>query len=147
MTEEERNKMMRSNWEMQMNALGYDASGNWLPRYAPMTGEEPTEFSIQSHYPLTEKERDALLDSDLDYTKEITFNTKHGKEVTFIKPIRCKDCRYYAVKDYWGNFHGLPVLGASDQPTCTKWGGGDCLTKPDGYCYLAEKKEAEHGDS
>ena len=32
MTEEERGKMMRSNWEMQMNALGYDASDISLPR-------------------------------------------------------------------------------------------------------------------
>lgn len=56
------------------------------------------------------------------------------------KIVRCKDCRHFAVKDYWGRFHGVPVLGASDQPTCTKWGGGDCKTSPDGYCFLAERR-------
>jgi hypothetical protein len=32
MNEEEKREMARSNWEAQMNALGYDASGNALPR-------------------------------------------------------------------------------------------------------------------
>ena len=47
---------------------------------------------------------------------------------------------YFEIKDFWGELNGIPVLGASDQPTCTKWGGGDCKTSPDGYCFLAERR-------
>lgn len=54
--------------------------------------------------------------------------------------VRCKDCLYLEIKDFWGEFNGIPVLGASDQPTCTKWGDGDCKTSPDGYCFLAERR-------
>lgn len=54
--------------------------------------------------------------------------------------VRCEDCKYFEIKDFWGEFNGIPVLGASDQPTCTKWGDGDCKTSPDGYCFLAERR-------
>lgn len=96
---------------------------------------------MELNNPLTEEERDKIFDVDLEHTPAITYHTKHGRDVTFINPIRCKDCKYYEVKDYWGDFRGIPVLGASNQPACMKWGGGDCATRPDGYCYLAEKRE------
>lgn len=54
--------------------------------------------------------------------------------------VRCEDCIYFEIKDFWGEFNGIPVLGASDQPTCTKWGDGACKTSPDGYCFLAERR-------
>ena len=54
--------------------------------------------------------------------------------------VRCEDCIYFEIKDFWGEFNGIPVLGASNQPTCTKWGDGDCKTSPDGYCFLAERR-------
>ena len=50
---------------------------------------------------------------------------------------RCKDCKYFEIKDWWGEFNGVPVLAASDCPTCNKWADG-CMTNPDGFCYLAE---------
>lgn len=52
--------------------------------------------------------------------------------------IRCKDCKHYAVEDYYGNFHGYEILAASDIPTCHRWGNDACMVKPDGYCFLAE---------
>ena len=35
--------------------------------------------------PITEDEWDAITDVDFDYTNEITFHTKHGKKVVFVK--------------------------------------------------------------
>ena len=51
--------------------------------------------------------------------------------------IRCKDCKYFSVKDHW---QGM-ILGASDCPTCMRWAGGNCKTVPEGYCFLAERRE------
>ena len=41
--------------------------------------------------------------------------------------IRCKDCKYYDMFD--GVF-----------PWCSRWNKGS-TTDPDGYCFLAERKE------
>lgn len=73
-----------------------------------------------------------------------TLSVMHQDALELLKEqdriIHCKDCRYYEVKDYWVDFNGVPILGASDQPTCTKWGNTECATKPDGYCFLGEGK-------
>lgn len=62
-------------------------------------------------------------------------NKTHDNDI-----VRCKDCIYFVIKDFWGEFNGIPVLGTSNQPTCTKWGDGDCKTSPDGYCFLARRR-------
>lgn len=49
--------------------------------------------------PLTEEQWDMIADVDFDHTNRITFYTKHGKEVEFVKVIRCKDCKY-SVDEY-----------------------------------------------
>lgn len=54
--------------------------------------------------------------------------------------VRCKDCKHFEIKDWWGDFNGVPILASSDCPTCNKWGDG-CMTKPDGYCFMAERKD------
>lgn len=43
------------------------------------------ELSFTLNSPLTEEDWDAISDVDFDNTNEITFHTKHGKEVTFVK--------------------------------------------------------------
>ena len=43
------------------------------------------EMTFALHNPLTEEEWDMIEDVDLDHTPEITFHTKHGKEVVFVK--------------------------------------------------------------
>lgn len=54
--------------------------------------------------------------------------------------IRCKDCAYFEIKDWWVNLNNIPVLAASDCPTCRKWGNDECMTNPEGFCYLAKKR-------
>ena len=41
------------------------------------------EFTLD--WPLTEEQWDVLEDADLEHTDNITFHTKHGKEVRFVK--------------------------------------------------------------
>ena len=54
--------------------------------------------------------------------------------------IRCKDCKHFEIKDHWADFGGVPILATSDCPTCNKWADG-CMTKPDGYCFMAERRD------
>jgi len=79
------------------------------------------EFTLTLNSPITEEQWDMIEDIDFDYTNEITFHTKHGKEVKFVKAsaqpedyahgfvdgykqgkkdaqpeiIRCKDCKWF----------------------------------------------------
>ena len=59
--------------------------------------------------------------------------------------VMCKNCKYYEVKDLWGNFGGVSVLAASDVPTCHKWSDG-CMTEPDGYCFMGERRDDDGSD-
>lgn len=56
-----------------------------------MTGITGT-FTLNS--PLTKEDWDKITDVDFDNTRAVTFHTKHGKEVEFLKVVRCKDCKY-----------------------------------------------------
>ena len=56
--------------------------------------------------------------------------------------VRCRDCKHFEIKDHWGNFGGVPILAASNVPTCNRWSDG-CKTSPDGFCYLAERRDSE----
>lgn len=59
-----------------------------------------------------------------------------------VNVVRCRDCKHYEVKDCWADFDGVPILVASDVPTCHKWSGG-CVTNSNGYCYLGERREGK----
>ena len=43
------------------------------------------EMTLTLNSPLTEEQWDMINDFDFDHTREITFHTKHGKEIKFIK--------------------------------------------------------------
>ena len=59
----------------------------------------------------------------------------------YTQVIRCRDCRHFSVKDHWGKINGVPILGASDVPTCDAWANTECMVDPDGYCFLGDRKE------
>lgn len=59
--------------------------------------------------------------------------------------IKCKNCKYFEIKDHWGIFGSVPILAASDVPTCNKWSDG-CMTKPDGYCFMGERRDDDADD-
>ena len=43
------------------------------------------EMTLKLNSPITEEQWDAITDVDFEHTNEITFHTKHGKEVAFVK--------------------------------------------------------------
>lgn len=43
------------------------------------------EMTLTLNSPITEEQWDAITDIDFEHTNEITFHTKHGKEVKFVK--------------------------------------------------------------
>ena len=50
-----------------------------------MSEELRMEVTMHLCHPLTEEQRDYLLDVDFDHTPAVYFRTKHGKEVRFVK--------------------------------------------------------------
>ena len=84
-------------------------------------------------------------DRQNDLEKEIAYWQKQNDIVVDLVNILkaqkvnvlCKDCKYYQ-EDVWKNVYGVDIIVAHH--LCTKWGGG-CATKPDGYCFMGEKKE------
>lgn len=63
-----------------------------------------------------------------------------------VSVVRCRDCKYFEVKDCWADFGKVPIL-VSDVPTCHKWGDGECKTSPDGYCFLGEWRDGNGKDA
>lgn len=102
---------------------------------------EQFSCSCELHHPMTQDDWDKIIDVDMDNIPSVKFHTKHGKEVEYVKVIRCRDCRHFSVKDHWGNVNGVPILCASDMPTCDAWANTECMVDPDGYCFLGERKE------
>lgn len=43
------------------------------------------EFTLTLNSPITEEQWDMITDVDFDRTNEVTFHTKHGKQVVFVK--------------------------------------------------------------
>lgn len=86
------------------------------------------ELTIRLNSPLTEEQWDMIADTEFDHTKNIWFTTKHGKMVEFVKVVRCKDCKHYALSEY--NTFGIYV--------CKKRGG---VVGENDYCSRAEEGE------
>lgn len=53
------------------------------------------DLALELHSPMTEEEWDIITDVDLDHTPSVIFHTKHGKDVEYVKVVRCKDCKSY----------------------------------------------------
>lgn len=51
--------------------------------------------------------------------------------------IRCRDCRHFKL-NVWADVGGISLIVAHEM--CERWGGG-CKTSPDGFCFMAERKE------
>lgn len=62
---------------------------------------EETTLTCTLNSPLTDDDWDKITDVDFDNTSAVTFRTKHGKEVEFVKVVRCKDCENSYVFEPW----------------------------------------------
>lgn len=71
--------------------------------YGKIRGITMDEVTLTLSSPMTEEQWDMIADYDFNYTNEITFRTKHGKTVRFVKEsaqpkiIRCKECKHYEI--------------------------------------------------
>lgn len=65
-------------------------------------------------------------------SKTMTANVERVGEV-----IRCKDCKYFEL-DHIEKVESIPLIVAHE--ICTRWGNG-CKTSPDGYCFMAERRD------
>ena len=76
---------------------------------------------------------------ELERSNKITFTTPRGKEIEFVKVVRCKDCRFcMAFKDKSYGFYGH----------CRIWitraiSDHAALVDADDYCSSGERKEGE----
>lgn len=102
------------------------------------------EITFALHNPLTEEEWDAIEDIDFDHTNSITFHTKHGKDVEFVKRktgrwIPCSERLPFA--EYGESDNVLATCGHRDgEDTSVRWiktlyfnGGNWCY--PTGETY------------
>lgn len=83
-------------------------------------------MSVTLNIPLSEEDLDKIYDVDMDNTSKVTFHTKHGKEVEFVKVVRCKDCKSFS--HGYCKFHDAKFV------------------RKDGYCYWGERKDGEQND-
>lgn len=56
-----------------------------------------------------------------------------------VEVVRCKDCKYFEY-DNVEDVNGFPLIVAHE--VCMKWSNG-VITREDGYCFLAERRDAE----
>lgn len=76
--------------------------------------------------------------SDTDHLCTVSDYVHFLETMTSAQPeiIRCRDCKHFELdKPYI--IQGIPLLG---HECCNAWGDG-CKTDPDGYCFLAERRE------
>ena len=72
------------------------------------------EMTLTLNSPITEEQWDAIEDVDFDHTDSITFHTKHGKEVEFVKRKTGK----------WIKVHGYCTPGGDPVWACSECGKG-----------------------
>ena len=98
------------------------------------------EMTLTLNSPITEEQWDAITDVDFEHTNEISFHTKHGKIVKFVKvsaqPERtCVNCGRTV------NNGGWYADGRTRCPIEEHY----ALPK-DGYCHLWEKRNVADDD-
>lgn len=98
---------------------------------------------LQKNFELWLRVGEDYNEAERNMLKAVIHEVKTVPTVDAVPVVRCKDCEYYCIKDHWGDFNGIPVLAASNVPTCCKWANTECMVDPEGYCFLAEKMDKE----
>ena len=91
------------------------------------------DITLKLNSPITEEQWDAITDVDFDHTDRIWFSTKNGKEVEFIKPVFCKDCKH---REYDEDFGYMCEYDTGD-PYCT----GRNAEDDEWFCADAERRQ------
>ena len=121
---------------MKCTRCGYQTFFRMNPFPCPMCKEKERKmdsFEFTLHSPITDEEWDMITDVNFDHTDSITFQTKNGKKVRFVKEgpeiIRCRDCKHWETtwtNDFAPNYHYCPLV--------------DGTRRDDFYCADAERR-------
>lgn len=84
------------------------------------------------------------MDIAQDYKMELlgmvtALGVKHKKSAQ-PEIIMCKDCKHF-VEDVWAVMNGLPVIVCHE--ACYRWSEDGNKVGAEGFCCLAERKEAD----
>lgn len=58
------------------------------------------DFEMTLNSPLTSEDWAKITDANMEHTQSVTFQTKGGKKVEFVKVVRCQDCKHHACCGY-----------------------------------------------
>ena len=82
------------------------------------------EITLTLNSPITDEQFDLLTDVDMENTPRIVFHTKSGKEVEFLKVVRCEDCRHakecHKSVQYTRNEPNTVTIGYSPIKWCSR---------------------------
>lgn len=93
------------------------------------------KMTLTLNSPITEEQWDTITDVDFEHTSNIWFHTKSGKDVEFVKAIRCKDCK-------WSDWY----TAISGKRYCYCMETGASSRTEDDFCSYAERKTDEQTD-
>lgn len=74
------------------------------------------------------------------FTKMLLEKIENAPDKRSTPIIHCKNCKYYKLEKMY-IIQGIPCFGYE---VCTRWGVEGCHTAPNGYCFLAERKEEKN---
>ena len=98
-----------------------DAVTRAVERGRGMLGDE---IALTLNSPITDEQFDAFTDVDMENTPRIVFHTKNGKEVEYLKVVRCEDCRYanecHKSVQYTRNEPNTVTIGYSPIKWCSR---------------------------
>jgi len=104
-------------------------------------------FEFTLHSPITDEEWDMITDVNFDHTDSITFQTKNGKKVKFVKEgheiIRCRDCKYRKVNEHYGEKGYMNLKAICELDTGDIFQLGRYAEEDDWFCADAERREGD----
>ena len=85
------------------------------------TDADGLSFSLTLHSPMTKEDWAKIEDLEMESVPAVTFTTPSGKDVEFVKVVRCKYCKNCAKVDAY-------------ELWCTGRGYPGQLVSPEGFC-------------
>ena len=99
--------------------------------------------TLELNSPITEEQWDMLTDVDFDHTPSVTFHTKHGKDVEFVKVVRCEDCKHYKIWQLKADY----TEDKRYKPSVCTIGAYSVFRNPDWFCADGDGKAEQEADS
>ena len=92
------------------------------------------EITLTLNSPITDEQFDMLTDVDMENTPRIVFHTKNGKEVEYLKVVRCKYCEHWKREENYAGEIGDDYFCEFDQ---------NKSYREDFFCADGERRRSE----